>query len=394
MRKDWKYIVYLLLAVGIYLFVKLTAPREYDWTITYHREDKNPFGGYALSRLASAVFPNDTIIQSNNTPYEILDSLDTPINFLSISTTFAPGNDDMRALLKNVASGGNALIAAQHFYGPFADTLELYTSDYLFDQMWEGAFAKDDSSQIFFTNPALPQNPFSYPRKNIHNYFENFDSTFTSVVAVNDLDMPVLLRMKWGKGSLFVCSTPLVFTNAYMLPQNNTQFAESVLSLLPNQTTHWSEYYHLGKMQIQTPLRFILGTESLRWAYYLTIGGLLIFILFEMKRKQRIIPIMKPLENTTLEFVGTIGNLYFQSKDHKSIAEKRIVFLLEQIRTRYGFHLQHRTEESLASLARRSGNSLEKTRELMNRMERIQAQKTITEQELKDLNTQIENFIY
>ena len=58
-------------------------------------------------------------------------------------------------------------------------------------------------------------------------------------------------------------------------------------------------------------------------------------MVFEMKRKQRIIPVINPLANTTLEFVGTIGDLYYQSAEHKNIAEKRIHFLMDQIRAKY-----------------------------------------------------------
>jgi hypothetical protein len=32
----------------------------------------------------------------------------------------------------------------------------------------------------------------------------------------------------------------------------------------------WTEYYHLGRMESTTPLRFILTNEPLRWGYYIT----------------------------------------------------------------------------------------------------------------------------
>ena len=53
------------------------------------------------------------------------------------------------------------------------------------------------------------------------------------------------------------------------------------------------------------------------------------------KRKQRIIPVITPLKNTSLEFVETIGRLYYQKGTRSGIAHKKIIFFLDFIRTRY-----------------------------------------------------------
>ena len=108
-------------------------PRDIDWSITYHNQDKNPFGAYALDNFIQSLFPKASIHKSNYTLYELYDTLTQPVNFFSISTTFEPGKEDTEALLKNIELGGNAFIAAQYFSGPFADTLSLNTSDYFFE---------------------------------------------------------------------------------------------------------------------------------------------------------------------------------------------------------------------------------------------------------------------
>lgn len=58
-------------------------------------------------------------------------------------------------------------------------------------------------------------------------------------------------------------------------------------------------------------------------------------MLFNAKRKQRVVPIIKPLENTTVDFAKTIGNLYYQEGDHTTIIDKKIIYLLEKIRNEY-----------------------------------------------------------
>lgn len=392
MRKDWKYIAYLGIAVVIYLIMTMTGPREFDWTVTFHQEDKNPFGGYALNEVITDVFSKSDLKRTNNTIYELLDSLKSPMTLISFSARFSAGKADTEALLKNVERGGNAFIAANYFHNVFADTLSLSTSDYFFDDTYKSLFSKNDSAVLKFKNPRLPQKEFRYPRKNIHNYFDDFDSTRTSIIAVNDFNLPVLIRLTFGKGSIYLCSAPLAFTNIHLLTDNNHKFVEQSLSYIPEGSVQWTSYYHLGRMEVTTPLRFVLSNPSLRWAYYIAIGCLALFIIFEAKRRQRIIPIVKPLENTSLEFVTTVGNLYYQNADHKNIADKKISFLLEQIRTKYLIGTNSPDETFIRTLAKKAGCPEENTRELFNTIARIQRQDRITANDLTDLNSKIEKF--
>jgi hypothetical protein len=226
----------------------------------------------------------------------------------------------------------------------------------------------------------------------MHNYFNTFDTTRTTVLAVNDKNRPVTIRVKWGKGSLILNSTPLAFTNIYLLAGENHEHIATLLSCLPKQDVEWTEYYQVGRMEASSPLRFILSNEPLRWAYYICILSLLIFMVFEMKRKQRIIPIIKPLDNTTLEFVSTVGNLYYQHGDHKNAAEKKINFLLEHIRTKFWLSTTKLNDDFIKSLSGKSGLPIEEITQLVATILRIQSRPQISAFELVDLNEKIEKF--
>ena len=184
----------------------------------------------------------------------------------------------------------------------------------------------------------------------------------------------------------------MIFTNIYLLNEQNHQFVSALLSYLPENILRRTEYYHLGRMEATTPLRFILTTEPLRWAYYISIIALLVFIIFEAKRKQRIIPIVKPLTNTSLEFVATIGTLYYERGDHKNIAEKKIHFLFDQIRTHYLLNLHNQNEGLVFVLAKKSGAPEQTVRELITLIDQITAKEKISSAELTDLNKAIEKF--
>ncbi len=111
-----------------------------------------------------------------------------------------------------------------------------------------------------------------------------------------------------------------------------------------------------------------------------------------MKRKQRIIPVITPLLNTTLEFVGTIGNLYYQSAEHKNIAEKKIHFLMDQIRSKYWLNTNALDESFIVALARKTGKGEDDVRTLVKSIAAIQAKDRISSEELIDINKKIEKF--
>jgi hypothetical protein len=391
MRKDWKYILYLILAFGLFVAVKLLSPHQYDWTVTFAHDDKNPYGAYALSELLPDIFPENGVRHTYLTLYEIKDSLKRSGNILSISSNFSAGKEDTEALLKHVAAGGSAFISAHYFLGHFSDTLKLSTYDYFFKG--GDILARNDTAVIQFVNPSLDTTKqFYFKRDNTHNYFNKFDTTRTTVIARNDRGNPVTVRVAWGKGALILNCTPLVFTNIYLLSKENHKYASTTLSYLPKTDVEWTEYYHIGRMEAQTPLRFILTNEPLRWAYYLVVISILLFMLVEIKRKQRIIPIIKPLENTTLEFVSTIGNLYYQSGEHKNVAEKKIHFFLDQVRTKYWLSSHKLDEAFIQALTRKSGKPEEEVRGLITVIIFILNSRDIAVDRLVDLNERIEKF--
>ena len=68
-------------------------------------------------------------------------------------------------------------------------------------------------------------------------------------------------------------------------------------------------YTPQAEINEETPLRFWLQNEPLRWAAYLTIAGLLLFCVFYARRRQRVIPVVEEPKNRSLEFVKLIGTL-------------------------------------------------------------------------------------
>lgn len=388
MKKDWKYILYLSAFIGIYVTVQLLSPKNHNWSISLSHADKDPYGTFVLNELLPDLF--DTISITNKTMYELLESKVENTALLSLSTTLNMAKEDTESLLQFVADGNTVFLSAHYFSGKLADTLNLDTEDYLFND--SGIVGQGDSVTLQFSNPSFDTlTTYQYRKDNAHNYFSTYDSLHTTIIGRNNSGQPVTLHMAIGKGSLIVNSTPLAFTNINMLHEENYNFASQSLSYLKEQKLVWTEFYHLGRMEAGTPLRFILTQESLTWAYSITITSILLLILFESKRKQRVIPIIPPIKNTTLEFASTIGNLYYQRGDHKNIAEKKIVFFFDTLRSR--FHLSMTSIDDLSHVARKTGNDEKSTSILFENIQNIQKKHEITSEELIALNKQIEDFI-
>jgi hypothetical protein len=388
--KDWKYILYVFGAIAIFVMVKLIGPKQFDWTVTYAHDDKDPYGTYALSNLLPSLFENKKISHGYKTLYELKDSLDKKDNIIIIASGFNPGKEDTDVLLHHVHNGASAFISAQSFYGTLSDTLNVSTIDQFFSEA--DRFGRDTTYLQLVNEYSNTTQQYGYSRNNVYDAFHKFDTTRSTVIARNDYGKPVTLRIKWGKGNLILNSTPMAFTNIYFLSQNNHAFISETLSYLPSENVRRTEYYHVGRMESSSPLRFILNNEALKWAYYITLAALLIFMLFEAKRKQRIIPIIKPLANTSLEFVSTIGNLYYQNGDHKNMAEKRITFLLEQIRSKYLLKTNDLNDDFFFALSGKSGKNQEQVRQLFNTIAIIQSSPRISAEQLLDLDRKIEQF--
>ncbi|HEX5168047.1 MAG TPA: hypothetical protein VFW11_02655, partial [Cyclobacteriaceae bacterium] len=354
MKNNSKYIFFLILTVVLFVLVHLLSPRQFDWTPTFSSRDKNPFGDFVLNSMLPDLFPNQDVVNNNVTFYEASDSLLTNKNIIAIANYMTLPPEDTRALLSAIDSGSYAFISANYFRGLFPDTLGIYTNDVLLNMELQDIAVLQDTSYLRFAYGKSDREYF-YKRSDINTFFSNLDSIKVKAytIAENENGDPVTLRLPWGKGQIIINSTPLAFTNNYLLYRNH-RFISQTLSYFPDREIWWTEYYQLGRLESMSPLRVILKNESLAWAYYLIIVSLLIFIIFEGKRKQRIIPIIKPLANTSLEFIRTIGNMYIQAGNHKAIAEKKINHFMDSIRSNY-FLPNENHDEFITILARKSG---------------------------------------
>jgi hypothetical protein len=112
------------------------------------------------------------------------------------------------------------------------------------------------------------------------------------------------------------------------------RFVAGVLSMLPPRPLLWDEYYRVGRTQVNTPLRFVLQEEALRWAWYTLLAMIALFLMVGSRREQRPIPVVQPPRNATRELLHTIGRLYWHKGDHADLARRMIAHFKDDVRAR------------------------------------------------------------
>ena len=158
----------------------------------------------------------------------------------------------------------------------------------------------------------------------------------------------------------------------------------------------WDDYYnkktYRSNNKGRSALAILFQYPELTMAFWLLILLLLFYILFNGKRKQRIIPIIKPVENTSIAFTEAIAGLYLTEKNNRTIADKMITYFNEHIRNRYFLSTHGSGSDFVQTLSKKSGVSFESVQALYNTIEQVQLSENVSDFELLTLNEQIQQF--
>ncbi|HEX8040685.1 MAG TPA: hypothetical protein VF490_16120, partial [Chryseosolibacter sp.] len=185
------------------------------------------------------------------------------------------------------------------------------------------------------------------------------DSTRTIVpLGFFEDDLVNFVRIPAGKGSLFLHTNPLVFTNYFLTSRDKTGYASRVFSHLDGRDLIWDEYskvlYSGDDNGYNNPLYYILQHPSLKYAWWLLLLTVALYVFFAARRQQRVIPVLEPKTNTSLEFVKLISRLHYKNGNHVDMARKKMKYFLYFVRSRYGIHAETFGEEQMRKLAEKS----------------------------------------
>jgi hypothetical protein len=410
MKKSWPYLILL----GLVLFVlfrasEKTTKNHFDWTENYLGKSKKPFGCFVARKYIGNMM-NDQMQETDRTAYQVL-SKDTFTNrnYIFVNSTlgldYMSGSSisalDVVQLCHFVHNGNTVFISAREF-GMLIDTLKVEVNDpirlYLDTATGNVNQVVIDNSKVVEANLS---NPNLHLAKNVvfnkaqqGLVFTDFDTTRTVVLGTDGNGHANFIKVKMGKGEFYLHTLPDAFGNYYAADKPTAQYLFGMLSYLQVRPTFFDAHYKSGRAEIEnTDIRQYLFQEpALKLAYLVLIATGLLALFFGGKRRQRPVPVVKPHSNMTLEFVEQVGALYYRQGNHSDMAQKKINYFLESIRTRFYTNTNAFDDLFLNRISNMSGIHLETVRQLFETINQVRAAGGCTEKQLRELEKLIRQF--
>lgn len=421
MKKN-RVILGIIVVVGILLaaWAIQGGQQRFSWRETFKINSKEPYGLYALYDLFNdypAVTKLNTLKDSLSGQLHYGDD-GTFANYVFVGEGMYMREQDRDALLSFVEVGNTAFLAAKVL--PYDLMFYLYYDecDYL---PWDGLNAVTDSTiQLNYVHPRLRREknfPFTYVQKFSatqrqwqyfpNEYFCEIDAAMEPLGRIADTAIN-MVRVPYGEGFFYLHSNPLLFTNYYVVKEEGRAYIERALSHLNDGPIYWDEFSRVPermarnqnnnygsdprRLQGEGPLQYILEQPPLSWAWYTLVAMGLIFLLFRTRRRQRVIPVVYPPRNSSLQFVQTIGWLYYQKASHQQVAIQAIKLLRTFVRERYGLKWREDNPQFIQQLSARSGVELPLIETIAKDVQNIPRYTALVETELVKFHQRLERF--
>jgi len=376
--------------VGLIAYFASNQQGFYGWERDYKVAGENPYDMKVLHALLENQFELDEL--DKRVDKELSDEPETAkgTTYLYIGQQAKYTEDEVWHLRNYVKAGGEAFIITEDINDSLAEIL-LYAEDCGGLANWEGRnqFIRKEKVYASFKHPSINDHDYEF-----EYWYENYVGTHdwhfipSSAFCDNDYsedqyrDYPLaalgsftddekkeyvnFVRMKVGEGYFYFHTNPIMFSNLYLIDTAGLEYVNYVLTHIKTKQLYWDRESAMrpvkegekraDKPQIATksPLEYIFSQPALRWSWYLFMALGIIYVIFGAKRRQRIIPILEKNRNTSLEFVETIGRLYFQQQDHKGIIKKQMHLFLAHLRQRYNLVTRDLDDKLIHRVAVRS----------------------------------------
>lgn len=344
---------------------------------------------------------NSSLEDSTYFEEDYLDYYD-PKSFLIINPYAEMDDISSDYLLDFVSDGNVVMISSFNFSKKLLDSLQ---AEIKYDVLPQLKLAdslsigninfKDSELNLSLANNQWDANTYTYKKGMEGIYFSQLDSVYTTVLGYHQFENKRrinFVKIQYGDGFFYLHTQPFVFTNYNLLKSGNADYAANALSYLPDWDIIWDDRATVNEDRIDNPLRYLLSQPALRWAWYISLISLLFFIIFKAKRRQRIVPIIDKLPNTSIDFAKTIGNLYYQQGKPQDIVNKKITFFLEHIRNTYLLDTQNLNDDFKKKLQSKTGMPQIEIERLVDYIIKLSKLKEIPETSLVLLHNMIDNF--
>lgn len=393
-----RYTYFLLCAVLLLVSCgEKPLKKKTNWKDDFAELSKNPYSLYLAYKSLPLLFPGATVEKQSASAriktlgYRLRNRPGTSLIML-VGNSITFNDDEIDSLLSYAEAGHQVMVAVSRIDAELLTRLNVRKS-------YNSLKGDDTVQQFYLSEPGGASKVFSCKYRPGHALHGAFDPRQAGgyrfhTLGTNGDGKPDCIVFSVGKGKLFLHATPVVFSNYFLLQQHNRRYLELLFGNIAEPVNHIYFWSFNARTKSFSDWGVIWNNKATRLALLLALFALGVYIIFEMKRRQRIIPIIAPLENTSVAFVETIGRLYYNKKDHGNLAAKIVQHFLDFVRSNYYLNTNILDEEFTRNLAAKSGRSLAESDTLVRQIKEIQEGHKVDEAYLYALHTQIQDFYH
>lgn len=385
----------MLVLFVLFCLLQVNLPKKFVWSPTFSHVDKQPLGCFVFDSVLTQSLPNGYHVTKKTFFQLDQEHAKEKISVLMVVDQQNLKQLDVKYLCNIARRGGKVMVVASGSFddGRNADTVvvdelertfnvriedgtyfslrgilaglkahdnDMYDTIYwnnretmyaaqsyrMFYNMVGGTLFVDSVPKVKRLAYTLSTAGYDYRHDSLYvGDFTGFDTIVDEKERIERIDtfaikkVPTAVSVPYGKGEVIFVSSPLLFTNYGMLEGNTSVYIFRLMSYLADLPVYRTEAYVKTDAMLvaeQSPFREFIKRPPLRWALYLALLGVVLFMIFTARRRQRVIPIMSKPANRSLEFIQLIGTLYYQRKDHVDLVRKKFKLFAEELRKTAG----------------------------------------------------------
>ncbi len=390
------YILCIVLFLALVFVMEYRMPKRFNWQPSFSAKSTQPFGCQVFDSVMRSTLPKGYSV-TRQTLYQLhqADSVHRKAVLVLATDMLNFGNVDLRTLFRMARQGDKVLLVYEHFFKEelteklhfeeVTDWQSMPLTQYAQQRLERDTITwhADSSygSRRFLFYPQLMQYSLQVDRDSVECL--PLAHREPSVISYPTVEYPL------GKGCIIIVSTPLLFTNYGILDDDGRDYVLRILNRVADlpliRTTAYLPTYE--DEVDQSPLRYFLKHRPLRWALYLTMLTILVFMAFTARRRQRAIPIIKAPENKSQEFVDLIATLYEQRRDYRDLVLKKFTYFAEELRRQLHIDITDPTEDiqNIGVLSKTSGLAADEIASLLGDLRHLHLDESqITKEQMKD----------
>ena len=395
MKSSRNFLFAMLVLFVLFCLLQVNLPKKFVWSPTFSHVDKQPLGCFVFDSVLTQSLPNGYHVTKKTFFQLDQEHAKEKISVLMVVDQQNLKQLDVKYLCNIARRGGKVMVVASGSFddGRNADTVvvdelertfkvriedgtyfslrgilaglkahdnDMYDTIYwnnretmyaaqpyrMFYNMVGGTLFVDSVPKVKRLAYTLSTAGYDYKLDSLYvGDFTGFDTIVDEKERIERIDtfaikkVPTAVSVPYGKGEVIFVSSPLLFTNYGMLEGNTFVYIFRLMSHLADLPVYRTEAYVKTDAMLvaeQSPFREFIKRPPLRWALYLALLGVVLFMIFTARRRQRVIPIMSKPANRSLEFIQLIGTLYYQRKDHVDLVRKKFKLFAEELRKTAG----------------------------------------------------------